>query len=83
MAVGALLRLRDERLAEIWLETIDRAPAELAEALAAPRTLVLKPEDGFPVHFATTDSAALAHGFWLGYRSVLTRKQRILSFLDE
>jgi hypothetical protein len=41
------------------------------------------PNGGFPVHFATTDAAALAHGFWLGYRAVLTQKQRILRFLDE
>jgi hypothetical protein len=83
VAVSALMRLRDEGLAATWLETIERAPAELAEARAAPRTLVLKPEGGFPVHFATTDAAALAHGFWLGYRAVLTQKQRILRFLDE
>jgi hypothetical protein len=51
---------RDERLAATWLDTIDRAPAELAEALAERRTLVLRPDDDFPVHFATTDSAVLA-----------------------
>jgi predicted acylesterase/phospholipase RssA len=81
--VGAVLRLRDERLAEAWLDTIDRTPAELGEAQAAARTLVLRPEGDFPVHFATTDVAVLAHGFWLGYRAVLTQRERILRFLDE
>jgi predicted acylesterase/phospholipase RssA len=82
VAVGAVIRLRDEPLAEVWLDTIDRTPAELAEALAAPRTLVLRPDEGFPVHFATTDSAVLAHGFWLGYRAVLTQRERVLQFLN-
>jgi predicted patatin/cPLA2 family phospholipase len=82
MAVGAVLRLRDERLAEVWLETIDRTPAELAEAMAAPRTLVLKPDEDFPVHFATTNVAVLAHGFWLGYRAVLKDRDRIQRFLE-
>jgi predicted acylesterase/phospholipase RssA len=83
MAVKAVLRLRDERLAEVWMDTIDRVPAELDEALAAPRTLVLRPEDGFPVHFATTDAAVLAHGFWLGYRAVLKERARVLELLAQ
>jgi len=81
VAVGAVIRLRDERLAEVWLDTLDRTPAELVEALAAPRTLVLRPDERFPVHFATTDSAVLAHGFWLGYRAVLTQRERLQRFL--
>lgn len=81
-ALGALIRLRDERLAQVWLDTIDRTPAELAEALAAPRTLVLKPDEDFPVHFATTNAAVLAYGFWLGYRAVLRDRDRILEFLN-
>jgi predicted acylesterase/phospholipase RssA len=80
-AVGAVIRLRDERLAQAWLDTFDRTQGELAEALAAPHTLVIKPDDGFPVHLATTDPAVLAHGFWLGYRAVLTRRDRIQQFL--
>jgi hypothetical protein len=81
-AVGALIRLRDERLAQVWQDTVDRTQGELAEALAAPRTLVLKPDDGFPVHLATTDAAVLAHGFWLGYRAVLTQRDRVARFLE-
>ena len=80
-AAGAVIRLRDERLAEVWLDTLDRTPAELVEALDAPRTLVLRPDERFPVHFATTDSAVLAHGFWLGYRAVLTQRERLQRFL--
>jgi predicted acylesterase/phospholipase RssA len=80
-AVGAVIRLRDERLSEAWLETFDRTAGELAEALAAPRTLVFKPEEGFPVHLTTTDPAVLAHGFWLGYRAVLTQRERLQTFL--
>jgi predicted acylesterase/phospholipase RssA len=80
-AVGAVIRLRDERLSEAWLDTFDRTQEELAEALAAPRTLVLRPDEGFPVHLATTDAAALALGFWLGYRAVLTQRERIARFL--
>jgi predicted acylesterase/phospholipase RssA len=82
-AVGAVIRLRDERLAAAWLDTFDRTPDELAEALAAPRTLVLRPDEGFAVHLATTDAAALALGFWLGYRAVLTQRQRISRFLAD
>jgi len=80
-AVGAVLRLRDERLAQAWVDTFDRTQGELAEALAAPHTLVIKPDDGFPVHLTTTDPAVLAHGFWLGYRAVLTQRDRIQQFL--
>lgn len=83
MAVKAVLRLRDERLAEVWMDTIDRAAPELDKALAAPRTLVLRPEDGFPVHFTTTDPAVLAHGFWLGYRAVLKERERVRRLLEE
>ena len=83
VVVRAVLRLRDERLAEVWLDTLDRMPAELGEALLAPRTLVLTPEHGFPVHFGTTDPAVLAHGFWLGYRAVLTQRDRLAQFLNE
>jgi len=80
-AVGAVIRLRDERLSEAWLGTFSRTPSELAEALAAPRTFVIKPDEGFPVHLTTTDPAVLAHGFWLGYRAVLTQRERIQEFL--
>jgi predicted acylesterase/phospholipase RssA len=83
MAVGAVLRLRDAPLAAVWLDTIDRAPAELEQALADPRTLVLRPGDDFPVHFATTEEAVLAHGFWIGYRAVLRQRDRILRFLND
>lgn len=83
MVVAAVLRLRDEHLAEAWLDTIDRTAEELGEAMAAPRTLVLRPDGDFPVHFATTDEAALAHGFWLGYRAVLTQRDSLLRLLDE
>jgi predicted acylesterase/phospholipase RssA len=81
VTVGAALRLRDERLAAAWLDTFDRTPAEMAEALAEPRTLVLMPDQRFAVHFATTDPAVLAHGFWLGYRAVLTQRERLRQFL--
>ena len=80
-AVGAVIRLRDERLSAAWLDTFDRTHDELAEAAAAPRTLIVRPDEGFPVHLATTDPAVLAHGFWLGYRAVLTQRERIQSFL--
>jgi len=81
MAVAAVLRRHDDRLAQAWVETNRAAPVELEEALEDPRALVLAPEDGFPVHFATTDTAPLAHGYWLGYRAVLTRKERLGRFL--
>jgi predicted acylesterase/phospholipase RssA len=77
VAIQAVLRRRDEHLAQAWIETVHAAPAELDEALADPRTHVVMPEHGFPVHFATTDSAALAHGHWLGYRAVLVQKDRL------
>ena len=80
-AVGAVIRLRDERLSEAWLGTFDRTAAELAEALAAPGTLVVRPDEGFPVHLTTTDPAVLAHGFWLGYRAVLIQRERVQRFL--
>lgn len=83
VAVATMLRLRDDRLAEVWHQTIDRTTEELAEALAAPRTRLLRPEADFPVQFATTNVAVLAYGFWLGYRSVLTQRDRLLRFLDE
>jgi predicted patatin/cPLA2 family phospholipase len=82
MVVGAMLRLRDERLAAVWLDSLDRGPAELDDALKDPRTLVLRPDDSFPAQFATTDPAVLAHGFWLGYRAVRTQRDRIMQFLD-
>ena len=81
-AVGAVIRLRDERLSAAWLDTFDRTHDELAEAVAAPRTLIVRPDEGFPVHLATTDQAVLAHGFWLGYRAVLTERERLQRFLD-
>ena len=81
VTVSAALRLRDERLAAAWLDTFDRTPAEMADALADPRTLVLRPDEKFAVHFATTDTAVLAHGFWLGYRAVLAQRERIRQFL--
>jgi hypothetical protein len=81
VTVSAALRLRDERLAAAWLETFDRTPAEMAEALADPRTLVIRPDEAFAVHFATTDPAVLAHGFWLGYRAVLAQRERTRQFL--
>jgi len=80
-AVGAVIRFRDERLAEAWLDTFDQTQGELAEALAAPRTFVFRPDEGFPVHLASTDPAVLAHGFWLGYRAVLTQRERLQEFL--
>jgi predicted acylesterase/phospholipase RssA len=82
MVVGAMLRLRDERLAGVWLDALDRGPAELEEALGDPNTLVLRPDDSFPVQFTTTEPAVLAHGFWLGYRAVLTQRDRVMRFLD-
>jgi hypothetical protein len=57
-------------------------PSELAEAEADPLTFVLRPDDRFPVHFATTEEPPLAHGFWLGYRAVLRRREQLLRFLD-
>lgn len=83
VTVSAALRLRDERLAAAWLDTFDRTPAELAEALADPAAFVIRPDERFAVHFATTDSAVLAHGFWLGYRAVLTQRERLAQFLAE
>jgi predicted patatin/cPLA2 family phospholipase len=83
LAVAAVLRLRDERLAAAWLETVARAPAELAEALAAPHTLVIRPEGPFPVHFSTTDPAVLAHGFQLGYQAVHRQRKRLRRLLHE
>lgn len=81
--VGAMLRLRDERLAEMWLDSIDQGPAELAEALADPGARVLMPDDSFPVQLTTTDPAVLAHGFWLGYRAVLKQRDELTRFFDE
>jgi len=81
VTVSAALRLRDERLAAAWLDTFHRTPVEMAEALAEPRTLVIRPDERFAVHFATTDPAVLAYGFWLGYRAVLTQRGRIQQFL--
>lgn len=83
VTVSAALRLRDERLAAAWLDTFDRTPAEMADALADPRTLVLRPDEKFAVHFATTDTAVLAHGFWLGYRAVLAQRERLRQFLGD
>lgn len=83
LAVGTMLRFLDERLAQIWLDTFGRMPAELGEALGAPRTFVLKPDDRFPVHFTTTDPAVLAHGFWLGYEAVLKQRDLLTRFLNE
>jgi predicted patatin/cPLA2 family phospholipase len=82
MVVSAVLRRRDERLAEIWLDTLDRGPAELEQALCDPDTFVVRPDVSFPVEFATTDPAVLAHGFWLGYKAVLTQRDRVMRFLD-
>jgi predicted acylesterase/phospholipase RssA len=83
VTVSAALRLRDERLAAAWLDTFDRTPPEMAEALADPRTMVVRPDERFAVHFATTDPAVLAHGFWLGYRAVLAQRERIRQFLSD
>ena len=83
MAVGALLRLSDESLAEAWLDTIEKAPVELAEALAAPRTLVFRPPDPFAVHFSTTQVEILEHGFQLGHRAALDQRERLRSLLNE
>jgi predicted acylesterase/phospholipase RssA len=83
LAVGALLRLRDERLAAAWLDTVARAPAELAEALSAPHTLVFRPKDPLPVHFSTTDLAVLADGFELGYEAVLRQRHRLQRLLHQ
>jgi len=79
-AAGAVIRLRDERLAEAWLDTFDRSQANSRRRCRA-RTLVLRPDEGFPVHLATIDPAVLAHGFWLGYRAVLTQRERLRAFL--
>jgi predicted patatin/cPLA2 family phospholipase len=81
VTVSAALRLRDERLAAAWLETFDRSAAEMADALADARTYVLRPDERFAVRFATTDQAVLAHGFWLGYRAVLTQRKALQEFL--
>ena len=81
VTVSAALRLRDERLAAAWLDTFDRTPQEMAEALADPAAFVIRPDDRFAVHFATTDPAVLAYGFWLGYRAVLTQRARLALFL--
>jgi predicted acylesterase/phospholipase RssA len=83
VAVGAVLRRHDERIAEAWGETLQAAPAELQEALDDPRAHVFLPEHGFPVRFATTDEATLAHGYWLGYRAVLTRRDALQSLLAD
>ncbi len=82
MVVGAVLRLRDERLAALWLDALDRAPMELEEALGDPDTYVLRPDESFPVQTMTTDPADLAHGFWLGYRAVRAERDRLMRFLD-
>ncbi len=81
MAVGAVLRRHDERLAQAWIETLRAAPAELDEALQDARTHMVMPEHGFPVHFATTDTATLAYGYWLGYRAVLTQRDGLRALL--
>lgn len=81
VAVSTVLRMRDERLAAVWQQTIDRAAEELAEALASPRTLVVRPGADFPVQFATTNVAVLSYGFWLGYRAVLRERERLGRFL--
>jgi hypothetical protein len=81
LAVGAVIRRHDERLARTWIETIRAAPADLDETLGDPRTHVVMPEHGFPVHFATTDTASLAYGYWLGYRAVLTQRDRLRPLL--
>jgi predicted patatin/cPLA2 family phospholipase len=81
VAVGAVLRRHDEHLAQAWIETVRAAPDELEEALADARTYVVMPDHGFPVHFATTDAATLAYGYWLGYRAVLIRKDRLRPLL--
>lgn len=81
VTVSAAIRLRDERLAAAWLDTFDRTAAEMADALEDPRALVIRPDERFAVHFSTTDQAVLAHGFWLGYRAVLTQRERLADFL--
>jgi hypothetical protein len=81
VAVGAMLRRHDERLAQAWIDTMRAAPAEIDEALGDPRAHVVMPEPGFPVHLATTDTAALAYGYWLGYRAVLTHRDRLRPLL--
>jgi predicted patatin/cPLA2 family phospholipase len=82
MVVAAVLRLRDERLAAVWLDTLDRGAVELEEALGDPDTLVIRPDQSFPVQTTTTDPAALALGFWLGYRAVRAQRDRVMRFLD-
>jgi predicted acylesterase/phospholipase RssA len=77
VAVGAVLRRHDEHLAQAWNETLRAAPEELEEALDDPHAHVVMPDHGFPVHFATTDAAPLAYGYWMGYRAVLTRRDRL------
>ena len=81
VTVSTALRLRDERLAAAWLDTCAHAPPEMADALADSRTMVLRPDENFTVQFATTDPAVLAHGFWLGYRAVLTKREQLQQFL--
>jgi predicted acylesterase/phospholipase RssA len=81
MAVAAVLRRHDNRLAQAWMETGAAEPGELDDALADPHAVVFKPEDGFPVRFATTDPAPLAYGYWLGYRSVLLQRDRVAPLL--
>jgi hypothetical protein len=53
----------------------------MAAALADPATFVIHPDERFPVHFATTEPALLAHGFWLGYRAVLAQRESLRRFL--
>jgi predicted acylesterase/phospholipase RssA len=77
VAVGAVMRRHDEHLAEAWAESVGAASTELEEAQGDARTHVVMPEHGFPVHFATTDAPTLAYGYWLGYRAVLTRRERL------
>jgi predicted acylesterase/phospholipase RssA len=77
VAVGAVMRRHDEHLAEAWIETVRAASTELEEAQGDARTHVVMPEHGFPVHFATTDAPTLAYGHWLGYRAVLTQRDRL------
>jgi predicted patatin/cPLA2 family phospholipase len=79
--VRAVLRMRDERLAEVWLDTLDRVAAELDEALADPRCLVLRPDEPLPVHFATVDPAALAQRVLVGDRAGLSQRAPRQAFL--
>jgi len=80
---GAMLRLRDAQIAAARHELNARAPAELAAALRDPHTLVVRPDDRFPVHFSTIDPSVLVDGFWRGYRTLMAREDSVRRLLAD